>query len=103
MDSRFRHVPQPHRNNFFMSLNSTTPAAGAHTVADATLAREDVQQLLGATQQPLRFEDCDFEGADLRLADLSGVRLVDAGLFRGATISDQQAAVLVTELGLRVL
>jgi fluoroquinolone resistance protein len=31
------------------------------------------------------------------------VRLVDAGLFKGATISHQQAAVLVTELGLRVL
>ena len=30
-------------------------------------------------------------------------RLVDAGLFKGATISHQQAAVLVTELGLRVL
>ncbi|HEY4298909.1 MAG TPA: pentapeptide repeat-containing protein, partial [Paraburkholderia sp.] len=44
-----------------------------------------------------------FDGADLREADLSGVRLVDAALFKGATISYQQAAVLVTELGLRVV
>jgi uncharacterized protein YjbI with pentapeptide repeats len=224
------------QEQLFMSIHSTTPATGVHTVADATLAREDVQQLIDANQQPLRFEDCDFEGADLsrldlrsaefhrcnivetsffgtaltqsrwqrcrgrdlnntswrraklasatysgckltganfedcstlglsfvetlligaylrglsfrkatlleldfsdadlagadfreatfeggslknaslkgarfdgadlRLVDLSGVRLVDAGLFKGATISHQQAAVLVTELGLRVL
>jgi uncharacterized protein YjbI with pentapeptide repeats len=44
-----------------------------------------------------------FDGADLREADLSGVRLVDAALFKGATISHLQAAVLITELGLRVM
>ena len=53
-----------------MPLNSTTPDAGVHTVADATLAREDVQRLLAAPRGPLRFEDCDFEGADLSRLDL---------------------------------
>ncbi len=43
-----------------------------------------------------------FEGADLRGADLGGLRLVDAGLFRGATISREQAGQLLGELGLDV-
>jgi fluoroquinolone resistance protein len=58
------------QEQLFMSIHSTTPATGVHTVADATLAREDVQQLIDANQQPLRFEDCDFEGADLSRLDL---------------------------------
>lgn len=45
---------------------------------------------------------CRFEGADLRGADLGGLRLIDAGLFRGATISRAQAAMLLAELGLNV-
>ena len=58
------------------------------------------------------FEDCSlreamvsgsrFEGSDLRGADLGGLRLVDAGLFRGATISREQAGQLLGELGLNV-
>ena len=58
------------------------------------------------------FEDCSlrealldgarFEGADLRGADLGGVRLSDASRFRGATISRDQAAMLLGELGLNV-
>lgn len=43
-----------------------------------------------------------FEGSDLRGADLGGLRLVDAGLFRGATISREQAGQLLGELGLNV-
>ncbi len=43
-----------------------------------------------------------FEGSDLRGADLGGLRLVDAGLFRGATISREQAGQLLVELGLNV-
>ncbi|NKJ44183.1 uncharacterized protein YjbI with pentapeptide repeats [Novosphingobium sp. SG720] len=41
-----------------------------------------------------------FEKADLRGAQLDGLRLVDAALFRGATISRDQAAQLIAELGL---
>ena len=41
-----------------------------------------------------------FEGADLRGADLGGLKLVDAGLFRGATISPRQAGELLGGLGL---
>ncbi len=43
-----------------------------------------------------------FDKADLRGADLGGLRLVDAGLFRGATISREQAAQLLAELGLKL-
>jgi len=43
-----------------------------------------------------------FAGADLRGADLGGLRLIDAGLFRGATISREQAGQLLGELGLNV-
>lgn len=58
------------------------------------------------------FEDCSlrealvagsrFEGSDLRGADLGGLRLVDAGPFRVATISREQAGQLLGELGLNV-
>ena len=41
-----------------------------------------------------------FDKADLRGADLGGLRLTDAALFRGATISNEQAAQLLRELGL---
>jgi uncharacterized protein YjbI with pentapeptide repeats len=43
-----------------------------------------------------------FDGADLRGADLGGLRLGDARLFRGATISRDQAGKLLGELGLNV-
>jgi len=43
-----------------------------------------------------------FDGADLRGADLGGLRLIDANLFRGATISREQAGQLLSELGLNV-
>lgn len=42
------------------------------------------------------------EGADLREADITGMKLVDAKLFRGATISLNQAADLLGELGISV-
>jgi len=38
----------------------------------------------------------------LREADIGGLKLTEAKLFRGATISHRQAAVLVAELGLSV-
>lgn len=47
-------------------------------------------------------EGARFDGADLRGADLGGLRLFDAGMFRGATISREQAAQLLSELGLNV-
>lgn len=43
-----------------------------------------------------------FEGADLREADLGGVKLFDAKPFKGATVSYNQAAALLAELGLSV-
>ena len=58
------------------------------------------------------FEECSlrdasmagsrFDGADLRGADIGGLRLVDASLFRGATLSRAQAGELLGELGLKV-
>ena len=47
-------------------------------------------------------DDARFEGADLRGADLGGIRLGDASRFRGATISREQAAQLLSEVGLMV-
>lgn len=43
-----------------------------------------------------------FEGADLRGADLGTLRLSDASKFKGAIISKQQAAILLSSLGLKV-
>ena len=54
------------------------------------------------------FEECSlrdanmtgsrFDGADLWGVDLSGLRLIDASLFRGATVSREQAGQLRSEL-----
>jgi uncharacterized protein YjbI with pentapeptide repeats len=41
-----------------------------------------------------------FEGADLREADIGGLKLVGARRFRGATLSLNQAAALQGELGI---
>lgn len=73
--------------------------------SDADLAGVDFREAVfdGGSLKDANLKGARFDGADLRDADLSGVRLVDAALFRGATISHQQAAVLVTELGLRVM
>lgn len=46
--------------------------------------------------------ECRFDGADLRGADLGGIRLLNAKQFRGATISRDQAGQLLAELGLKV-
>lgn len=43
-----------------------------------------------------------FDGADLRDTDIGGLKLVDAKLFQGATISLSQAAALLGELGIMV-
>jgi uncharacterized protein YjbI with pentapeptide repeats len=58
------------------------------------------------------FEDCSirnahmrdarFDGADLRGADISGIKLENARMFKGATISNRQAAELMLGLGLVV-
>ncbi|QQC64038.1 pentapeptide repeat-containing protein [Paraburkholderia ginsengisoli] len=73
--------------------------------SDADVAGVDFREAIfdGGSLRNAHLKGARFDGADLREADLSGVRLVDAALFKGATISHQQAAVLVTELGLRVM
>ena len=47
--------------------------------------------------------DARFDNADLRGADLGGLRLNDARRFKGATISRAQAGALLAELGLKVI
>ena len=47
--------------------------------------------------------DARFDNADLRGADLVGLRLNDARRFKGATISRAQAGALLAELGLKVI
>lgn len=73
--------------------------------SDADLAGADFRDAIfeGCSLRHAHLKDARFEGADLRDADLSGIRLADVGVFRGATVSYQQAAVLVAELGLRVV
>lgn len=79
-----------------------------------TLNRIDFSQadLRKCDFRAVTFSDCSlrdahmtgarFEGADLRGADLGGLRLMDAAMFRGATISREQAGQLLGELGLNV-
>jgi fluoroquinolone resistance protein len=79
-----------------------------------TLKRLDFSQanLKKADFRDAVLEDCSlreanlagarFQGADLRGADLGGLRLEDASLFRGATISRNQAGDMLAELGLNV-
>lgn len=47
-------------------------------------------------------KDTRFEQADLRDADLGGLKLANAKLFMGATISSRQAAEIVRAMGLNV-
>lgn len=57
---------------------------------------------LGGSLRNAHLKLTRFEGADLREADISGLKLVDAKLFRGATISLNQAAGLLAEMGITV-
>ncbi len=50
-----------------------------------------------------QMSNCRFERADLRRADLGGVKLTDAKRFKGAIISKRQAGELLGQLGLQVL
>lgn len=70
----------------------------------ADLAKCDFRDAIfsGSSLREAHLVDARFEGADLRGADLGGVRLHDARKFKGATISRDQAGVLLAEMGLRV-
>ena len=64
-------------------------------------------KLTGAAFEEVSYLGLSFEhslliGADLRGADLGGLKLVNAKLFAGATISPRQAAELVRATGLNV-
>jgi fluoroquinolone resistance protein len=56
----------------------------------------------GGSLRDALLTDARFDGADLRGADIGGLKLLNAKLFKGATISHRQAAELMLELGLRV-
>ncbi|MEP2495278.1 MAG: pentapeptide repeat-containing protein, partial [Parasphingorhabdus sp.] len=73
--------------------------------SQADLHKSDFRSavLVDCSLRDAHMEGSRFEGADLRGADLGGLRLVDAALFRGATISREQAGQLLSELGLNVL
>lgn len=57
----------------------------------------------GGSLSMARVNNARFDGADLREASLHGLRLVDAKLFKGATISRAQASMLLAGLGLQVM
>lgn len=56
----------------------------------------------GSSLRESNLSDARFEGADLRGADLGGLKLSDARMFKGATISRDQAGTLLSQLGLIV-
>jgi uncharacterized protein YjbI with pentapeptide repeats len=58
--------------------------------------------LEGCSLREANMTGARFAEADLRGADLGGLRLSEAALFRGATISREQAGQLLGELGLNV-
>jgi uncharacterized protein YjbI with pentapeptide repeats len=72
---------------------------------DAELIGADFREavLVGCSLRDANVADARFEGADLRGADLGNLRLADASRFKGAIISKQQAAALLSGLGLRVV
>jgi hypothetical protein len=74
-------TPHPHRRN---------PGPDQHRTAATACAT------------PTSWTDTRFDHADLREADLGGLKLANAKLFAGATISPLQAAELVRALGLSV-
>ncbi|WP_029624700.1 pentapeptide repeat-containing protein [Sphingomonas sp. KC8] len=92
-------------------INAKLPS---HSFRKLTLRRLDFSQadIRKCDFRDVVFEACSlrdanmhgsrFEGADLRGADIGGLRLMDAALFRGATISREQAGQLLGELGLNV-
>lgn len=72
--------------------------------SDADLSGCDFSEtvFLGGSLRNAHLKLTRFDGADLREADIGGLKLHDANLFRGATISRNQASVLLGELGLSV-
>jgi uncharacterized protein YjbI with pentapeptide repeats len=71
---------------------------------DADLTAADFRQavLTNCSLREANVTGARFEDADLRGADLGALRLMDASRFKGAVISKQQAAVLLSSLGLKV-
>lgn len=74
--------------------------------ADADLSYCDFRHAVfvdGGSLSMARVNNARFDQADLREASLHGLRLTDAKLFKGATISKSQATMLLAGLGLEVL
>ncbi|MCH5536048.1 pentapeptide repeat-containing protein [Pseudomonas syringae] len=74
--------------------------------ADADLSDCDFRQSVfinGGSLSMARVINARFDQADLRECSLHGLRLTDAKLFKGATISKFQATMLLAGLGLQVL
>ena len=65
-------------------------------------AQADLRKAEGCSLRDAMLAGARFDKADLRGADLGGLRLVDAALFRGAMISHAQAGQMLAELGLRL-
>lgn len=69
---------------------------------DLNNTRWQRSKLSQASFAQCKLTGANFAGADLRGADLSGFRLNDAKLFKDAVISNAQASMLLSELGLSV-
>jgi fluoroquinolone resistance protein len=75
------------------------------TFSEADLSGCDFREAVfaGGSLRNAHLKLARFEGADLREVDLGGLRLANAALFKGAIMSHRQAALLVEELGIRVV
>ena len=75
-------------------------------LADADLGGCDFRDAVfeGGSLRDANLKNAQFEGADLRSVDLSGLTITNvAQQFKGATLSMEQAAALISGLGVRVM
>ena len=75
-------------------------------LADADLGGCDFRdaQFEGGSLRDANLKNAQFEGADLRTVDLSGLTITSvAQQFKGAVLSMEQAAALISGLGVRVM
>jgi len=75
-------------------------------MSDADLGGCDFRDAVfeGGSLRDANLKNARFDGADLRAVDLAGLRIANvAQFFKGAVISQDQAAALVSELGGRVM
>lgn len=75
---------------------SSASSSAFFTTSDEAISRAALDELLSNDQVLHRFEHCVFDDEDLE-------RVYMRGVFKGSTISSEQAAALVAALGVNVI